>query len=205
MRIPYVYKWTHLPTGRWYVGCRTGKDCDPAKHESYICSSKFVKPLILAERQNWEYEIIWSGQSIEIAIDLETQILKEKDAKHNPMSFNLHNGDGKFTTAGKRNPLTAAALKGRIRPDLSFPGEKNPRFGIRGDKHPSYGKKRPEHSNRMSGKGNPMYGKKRPDISEKMLGVPRPQNLLTCPRCLITGGQSNMKRYHFSKCKKGLQ
>ena len=201
MRIPYVYRWTHVPTERWYVGCRTGKNCNPAKHESYICSSKFVKPLILADRQNWKYEILWSGESIQTAIDLETKILKEQDAKNNPMSFNLHNGDGKFSMAGKKNPLVSQALKGRLRPDLARPGDKNFHYNKKGPLSPHYGKKRPDHSLKMKGSGNPMFGKKRPELSNKMKGIPRPQIKLECPHCKKAGGQSNMKRYHFSNCK----
>lgn len=201
IRIPYVYKWTHIPTGKWYVGCRTGVGCDPALHEDYICSSKKVKPMILANREEWVYEILWVGTATQTAIDIETKILKETDAKNNSMSFNLHNGDGKFSMAGKKNPMTASALRGRKRPDLSLSGEKNPMFGKRGQASPHYGKKRPDHSLKMSGSGNPMYGVKRPELAAKMLGVPRPQNKLQCPHCLKQGGHSNMKRYHFENCK----
>jgi hypothetical protein len=202
-KIPYVYKWTELSTGKWYIGCKTGKNSDPKNHEKYICSSKFVKPMILKNRQDWKVEFIYIGTANEIqyVTDLECKLLKEADAKNNPMSYNLHNGDGKFTIAGKKNPLTGNALRGRKRPELSFKGTSNPNFGKRGILNPLFGKKRPDHSKRMSGAGNPMYGVKRTELAQRMIGVPRPQETLICPHCNKAGGRSNMKRYHFENCK----
>jgi hypothetical protein len=46
----FLYKWTHLPSGKWYVGSRTAKGCHP--EDGYYCSSKEVKPLILANPQD---------------------------------------------------------------------------------------------------------------------------------------------------------
>jgi hypothetical protein len=40
----YLYRWTHIPSQKWYVGSRTGKGCHP--DDGYICSSKIVKPMI---------------------------------------------------------------------------------------------------------------------------------------------------------------
>jgi hypothetical protein len=39
--IAYVYKWTHIPTSKWYVGSRTAPGCHP--DDGYICSSKLIK------------------------------------------------------------------------------------------------------------------------------------------------------------------
>jgi len=36
-------------------------------------------------------------------------------------------------------------------------------------------------------------------LSEINKGKPQPK--LTCPHCLLTGGQANLKRYHFNNCK----
>jgi hypothetical protein len=39
--IPFVYKWTELSTGKWYIGAHYSKGCHP--EDGYICSSKTVK------------------------------------------------------------------------------------------------------------------------------------------------------------------
>ena len=114
-----MYKWTHLPTGKWYIGSRTAKGCNPK--DGYICSSKVVKPMILEKREEWKRSIVAIGD-VHYIIDLESAYLKVLDAKHNKMSFNMHHGDGKFTVAGKKvGPQSSkhkaklgSAKKGRI-------------------------------------------------------------------------------------------
>lgn len=97
MTIAYLYKWTHIPTKKWYIGSRTAKDCHP--NDDYICSSKIVKPLIMATPSEWCREILAEGLP-DIIIALEAKLLSDLDAKNNPTSYNMHNGDGKFTTSG---------------------------------------------------------------------------------------------------------
>lgn len=89
--IPYVYKWTHLPTFKWYVGSRTAKNCHP--HHGYLSSSKIVKPLIQASPTEWKKEIIALG-TIEEMRELETTILTLMNAARDPRSFNRHNAIG---------------------------------------------------------------------------------------------------------------
>lgn len=115
----YVYKWTHIPTGKWYVGSRTAKGCHI--NDGYICSSKEVKPLIESRPADWKREIIAIGSPLEM-INLEVRILHETDAKNDSMSFNRHNGNGKFTTLGRTEPESMkrkriAKLKGLKKPD----------------------------------------------------------------------------------------
>lgn len=105
--LAYVYKWTHLPTLKWYIGSRTGKGCHP--DDGYLCSSKIVKPMILESRSNWSREIIAVG-SVDEMLFLEAEILETTDAKNDPRSFNQHNGDGKFSRigvdqSGNKNPM----------------------------------------------------------------------------------------------------
>lgn len=96
--VAYVYKWTHLSTLKWYLGSRTAKGCHP--EDGYICSSKIVKPLIQNNPQDWVRTIIEIGEPAEMR-KLEAGILTMFDAKNDPRSFNMHNGDGKFSTLGK--------------------------------------------------------------------------------------------------------
>lgn len=107
--IAFLYRWTHLPTGKWYVGSRTANGCHPA--DGYICSSKVVKPMILENSSEWSREVLVIGNSSQI-IELEHKYLVALDAKNSPMSFNMHNGDGKFTQTGvPRSTKTKAILK----------------------------------------------------------------------------------------------
>lgn len=95
--IAFVYKWTHIPTGKWYIGSRTKAGCNP--NDGYICSSRKIKPMIVENQSEWIRTILCIGHS-EDMLALESHYLTTLDAKHDPMSYNMHNGDGKFTTAG---------------------------------------------------------------------------------------------------------
>jgi hypothetical protein len=97
MTVAYVYKWTHLPTLKWYVGSRTARGCHP--NDQYICSSRIVKPLIMANPEEWSRTIIDTGTPEQMR-ELEEEILHLFDAAKDNRSFNQHNGDGKFTTLG---------------------------------------------------------------------------------------------------------
>ena len=94
----FLYKWTQISTGKWYIGSRAAKGCHP--NDGYICSSKTVKPLIIKNPEDWVREIISVG-SPEFIIGLERSYLLELNAKDNPYSFNKHNGDGIYSQAGK--------------------------------------------------------------------------------------------------------
>ena len=194
--IPYIYKWVHLPSGRWYIGSKVREGWNPSRHEEYLCSSKEVKPLILDSRIDWECEILHTGLAQDI-VSLETTILAEIDAKNDPMSFNQHNGNGLYNRAGIRENNTTRAKKREARL-----GNKNPMFGRRGELSPHYGKKytnehrekqskalkeysanrptkhnqnianalhgNPKLSDRMLGEGNPMYGVPASDYNKSM-------------------------------------
>jgi len=97
MTTAYIYKWTHILTNKWYIGSRTKENCHP--DDGYICSSKIVKPLIEAAPTEWRREVLHTGIAADIIL-LEAQLLESLNAKHDKNSYNLHNGDGNFTTAG---------------------------------------------------------------------------------------------------------
>jgi len=98
---PFVYKWVQLSTGKWYVGSRTKRGCHPS--DGYVCSSKIVRPLIDANPSDWRREILFIGGEHDgrLMAEKETELLRKLDAKNDPMSYNQHNGDGKFSSAGK--------------------------------------------------------------------------------------------------------
>jgi hypothetical protein len=99
MTLAYVYKWTELATGKWYVGARGARACHP--DDGYICSSKVVKPLIMANPDGWRREILFTSDPEEVFF-IEAKLLDELNAKDDPQSFNKHNGDGKWSMRGKQ-------------------------------------------------------------------------------------------------------
>ena len=186
MTIAYVYKWTHIPSLRWYVGSRVATGCHP--DDGYLCHSKDVKPMIIEFPTQWKREIIDTG-SQEDMYQLETDILRLFDAKNDPMSFNKHNNDGIYVSWGNKhpnkNPINARKISVGLK---DVPKSKthidNMSKALRelGDDHPSKQKcvrdskrkkmlakgelhhqktdeARSAAKNRVMGNKNPMYGK----------------------------------------------
>jgi hypothetical protein len=154
----FVYKWTHLPTLKWYIGSRTAQGCSP--DDGYICSSKKVKPLIESTQTEWSRDIIANGSPADM-LDLETTLLELFDAKNDPRSYNQHNGDGRFTTAG-----LPAHNKGKKQP--------------RGTPSWNSGKPNLKHSAKMKGKpahnkGVPMSEEQKKKIALTRKGQPSPK------------------------------
>jgi len=156
----YVYKWTHKPSLKWYVGSRTAKGCHP--EDGYISSSKIVKPLITNNPSDWEKTIIATGLPEEM-IELETEILDCVDARNDQRSYNKHNGDGNFTVTGKPK---SEEHKAKLR-----------KWNL----------------------GRKMSIDARAKMSKVRTG--KIHKLVTCPHCGKEGGDNNMYRYHFEKCK----
>jgi hypothetical protein len=103
MATSYVYKWTHKPTQKWYIGSRTNKTAHP--DDGYICSSQIVKPLILANPTEWERKIIATGSSKEMR-QKEQQLLKLYNAAKNHMSYNRSNWGGPVEGSGRKKGTT---------------------------------------------------------------------------------------------------
>ena len=91
MTTPYVYKLTHIPTMKWYVGSRYAKGCHP--DDNYMSSSRTVRADCIINPLNWIKTIIAIGNAQEM-YELESDILQLTDAKNDLRSFNLHNNDG---------------------------------------------------------------------------------------------------------------
>lgn len=126
----FVYKWTHLPTLRWYIGSRTAQGCCPT--DGYICSSRLVRPLVESAGSEWTRTVVATGEPADM-LELETVILETVDARSDPRSYNQHNGDGRFTTLGVE-PHNKGKYIPRNKPSWNS------------------GKKCPEHSERMKGR-----------------------------------------------------
>lgn len=227
MTIAYVYKWTHKPTQKWYIGSRTKNGCHP--DDGYICSSKIVKPLIESSIGEWEREIIATGEPNEM-VQLEARLLEQLDAKNNPLSFNLHNGDGNFTTANLKLPeqwvdAIRKGNKGKVRSERARENykransikAKDPEYlaKLRKPKSEGHGEKvsaalrgipkTEEHKKAMSesrkGKTTGPCSLERKEAIREALKGKHTLPLVTCPHCGLEG-RSNMRRWHFDNCKK---
>lgn len=227
MTTAYIYKWTHLPTNKWYIGSRTKENCHP--DDGYICSSKTVKPLIETAPNEWRREILHIGNPADIIL-LESQLLESLDAKHDKNSFNLHNGDGDFTTAGmvmseewrqkiskgntgkkrstesKENYKRANQLKARD--PVYLEKLRKPKPEGHGEKVSRATKgvaKTPEHRKAMSevrkGKLTGPCSEIRKEAIRAALKGKHTLPLVTCPHCGLEG-RSNMRRWHFDNCRK---
>lgn len=96
----YVYKLIEQSTGKWYIGSRTKTGCHP--DDGYMGSSKIVKQKVFENSLDWSKTIIATG-AVSDMVKLETRLLRELDAKNDPLSYNQHNGDGKFSNAGQQH------------------------------------------------------------------------------------------------------
>lgn len=212
----FVYKWIHLPTGKWYIGSRTAKGCHP--QDGYISSSQLIKPLIKQNPTEWKREIIKTGSPEEM-IKLETTLLESLDAKRNPMSFNQHNGDGKFTRTGVKvsedtRKKQSESIK-KVHPNRGKPSPNRGKVASEDTRkkqsEAKLGKKRKSFTEQTRdkirqaklGSNNPSYGK---TLSEETKEKLRQANqgkkeTFICPHCSKVGSGGSMTRWHFDNCK----
>jgi len=213
----FVYKWIHLPTGKWYIGSRTAKGCHP--DDGYISSSQLIKPLIKQNPTEWKREVIKTGSPEEM-IKLETTLLESLDAKHNPMSFNQHNGDGKFTRTGvivseDTRKKQSESIK-KVHPNRGKPSPNRGKIASEETRKKQselkLGKKRKPFTEQTIEKmkiASKVRAEKRgyvpcsDDMKEyfrkKYTGQKKQQ--YTCPHCGKSGGGGSMLRWHFDSCK----
>ena len=214
--IAYVYKWTHIPSLRWYVGSRTAKGCHPG--DGYICSSKYVKPLIMESINEWKRDIIATGSPKDM-YDLETEILRLFDAKNDARSLNRHNNDGRSVNFGSlRSKETKAKISRKLlgkKQSLATRVKKSKAFSGSGNSF--YGKQHSEYSKnliskKLIGRTVPLEVKKKismtltgrsrdegvkSKISVSLLQLPKTQ----CPHCLRSFKPAQFGRFHGKKCK----
>lgn len=198
--VAYVYKWIHISTGKWYIGSRTKVGCHP--NDGYLCSSKLVKPLILATPAEWKREIIATGTPMEM-YQLETTLLMEANAKHDANSFNQHNNDRSPLRTGI--PHTLKSIQKMSGPRTPYGAQSPEHIGKRADK--KRGQKRPdlsESNKNKVGHNNPNFGKLQSEEwkhKNRLAHLGKPKNKVECPVCGTIGGSGVMQRWHFDKCK----
>lgn len=188
--------------------------------------------MILENKNDWIRQILTVGTPRYIA-NLECLYLQLVDAKHDTMSFNMHNGDGKFTTLGihiskEWRQNMSKASKGKVKSDMHKAKIKianqrksrseeylaklrKPKPAGHGAKVSAATKGIPKsisHCEAMSlakrGKATGPCSIKRKEAIRAALKGKHTLPLVTCPHCGLIG-RSNMHRWHFENCKKVIK
>lgn len=84
----YLYRYTHVPSGRVYIGIHKGLITDSYNHSS-TCEE--FNDLLRTEFHNFKYEVLKTG-SLGAMLNEEHKMLKAVNAKSNPDYFNKSNG-----------------------------------------------------------------------------------------------------------------
>jgi len=178
--LSYVYRWTHLPSGKWYIGSRTSKNCHP--DDGYICSSKYVKPLIEATPSDWQREIIAYGSSKWMRV-VEKELLHVSDARNNPQSFNRNNCTTPDVTSTQNKKRMHKEEKNIMvcAEDIDIYLEQGWKLGFTDQVKTNMkightdvsGSNNPMHGMSRSGKDAPFYGKKHSQQTIEKLKKPR--------------------------------
>lgn len=79
MTIPYTYLLKHIPTGKFYYGCRFAEGCNPKEFwKEYKTSSKYVKQLVEEYGDDsFEFEIRKTFNDKQSARNWETKVLNK--------------------------------------------------------------------------------------------------------------------------------
>lgn len=105
--IPYFYIIQHIPTKRYYAGCKinsSANSIDLMTNNGYQTTSKIVKNLILIDGlESFIVLRIRHFQFPHQALNYETQFLVKVNAADNPRFLNRHNGDKNFVNKGGYN------------------------------------------------------------------------------------------------------
>jgi hypothetical protein len=213
MTTAYVYKWTHLPTLKWYVGSRTAKGCHP--DDGYICSAPAIKKMVLSNLNEWERTIIKTGEPLDM-YEYESMILQLFNARRDLRSFNKHNNDKKFMPPiGEKRPGIGGVKKGNVPWNK---GKKETRLDVL--ERIKSGAQNCEQGNRgrKTGFVSEIKGKTKNDYpnlahdedTKKTISKcataqweERKKDIQPCPHCGKTGiaNSGAMKRWHFDNCK----
>ena len=168
MTVPYTYLLKHVPTGKFYYGCRFAEGCHPTEFwKSYKTSSKYVKELVEQYGENtFEYEIRKTFTDKQSARNWETKVLKKMNVVARSDFLNM---------TDNISISSEAASKGR---KGKFGIFKISQGQIDAIKKANTGSKRSEEVKRKmsdsakgkrSGDMNPMFGKKMSDETKQKM------------------------------------
>lgn len=104
MSKPYFYIIKHIPSNRYYAGCKINKDANSSNlmtNKGYKTNSKVIKEIIKNEGlEAFEILKIKHFESPDMALFHETKFLQKVNAAENSKFLNLHNGGKNFVNKG---------------------------------------------------------------------------------------------------------
>jgi len=189
--VPYIYRITDQ-NGKWYIGSRTAKNCNPNDLGSkYFTSCREIHQSFKQNPRQWRKEILYIGTLDDDIQDLEGLILETIDAKNDPMSYNKHNNE-KLTEAGWNSSKAGKlGIQKMSRADRRRGGLKN---GVSG------------HNQRIASIGGNAYAKKvtedlefRKTVSERSSKIASIK--FECNVCGLITNRGNLGRWHNENCK----
>ena len=140
-------------------------------NDGYICSSKYVKPLVELNPSDWERSILLIAEPIYVRT-MEAKYLVLINARDDKMSFNRHNGDMKFHTIGSKlteEHKKKLSRKGRVVSSATKSKLSSMRMG---DKNPFFGKTHTkEYAKQISVRVTNNNPSKRPDVKQKLSDI----------------------------------
>lgn len=214
-RIPFTYLLKFKPTGQYYYGSRYSKHCHPSQlWTTYYTSSKVIKQLIKEHGvDSFEVKITKIFDDKYEARMWEHRLLEKVKASKNPKWLNQHNGSGDFINKGglifseSHRKKLSESQRGKPKPGTAK--------AMIGNNH-NKGKKFSEESKKklsLARIGNKnRLGVLHTDEIKKIIsertsaalkGIPK--KVVECPHCKKSGGEGNMKRYHFNNCKSQIK
>lgn len=146
----------------------------------YFTSSKIIHKLIEVDGLSediWEFEIRKTFDNEEKAKNWEMKVLNRIDAAHHDSFINASNSYENFGFKSDRNPMKNIEIM-KINHDKRKQTMLK-RYGV------ELNWKTKEHASACSKRVSLNNSKK-----------------IECPHCGLTGGSTNMKRYHFNNCKR---
>ena len=224
----YTYLITNTTNQMKYIGVRSCS-CLPENDSDYMGSSKLLNEAMETSPESFVKIIIDTFPTREIANINEQWLHETYDVARNSEFYNRMNAPLGFCKTGKIVSVTTRKKISEAKMGKSPSAETRKKISevTKGGKNPFYGKKhsdasRKKMSESKRGKKKPprteehkkklienhvgMKGKKhsaetRAKMSKSQQGKRKPHERITCPHCNKTGGNSNMKRWHFTNCK----
>ena len=128
--IGFVYKWTDLYNGKYYIGSHRGDIND-----GYIGSGYYFKKAYKKRKECFSREILYIGKDY---IELEEFILQELDCKNDVNSYNLTNNARGVSMQSKETKIKISESK---KGNTFFSKEHRQKLSLakKGKLHPCYG------------------------------------------------------------------
>lgn len=187
--IPYTYLIVNTITNQKYYGARWSSNCHPDDlWKTYFTSSKYVKQMIEEYGLDaFKFEIRKTFDDVDSCRKWESTVLRRLKVTTNENWINK-NINGIFLPYGKQSQEQVKKRISKLKQTL----KQNPRKLSEETKQ--------KISKSSKGKEKPMTK----EHIEKLHCHTNNSSIVTCPHCGKSGQFTNMKRWHFDRCKKNL-